>query len=321
MRIDSNYLNNPNFFDVLIVGAGPAGLTAALYCKRANLKVAFYEKETPGGKVVKTGFVENYPGFNNISGPDLAMNFFKQVSELGVKFLFGEVTKIRKIGDIFHVFSSDGQARYAKTVIIATGMTEKKIGVKNEVEYYGRGVSYCAICDASLYKGKPVAVIGGGNTALEESLYLADIVSKVYLIHRRQEFRADDIVVQRVKENKNIQLVLDTIPYEFQGDDKSINAIIVQNVKDNKLFKIDVSCIFPFIGFIATNKMVEGLGITDPTTGFIKVNEKMETSIPGLFSIGDINNKSVRQISTAVGDGTVAAIEAKRYIENNFINE
>lgn len=318
MRIDSNYLNNPNFFDVLIIGAGPAGLTAALYCKRANLKVAFYEKETPGGKVVKTSFVENYPGFSNVSGPDLAMNFFKQVSELGVKFIFGEVTKIRKVGDIFHVFSADGQARYAKVVIVATGMTEKKIGVKNEAEYYGRGVSYCAICDAALYKDKPVAVIGGGNTALEESLYLADIVSKVYLIHRRQGFRADAMVVEKVKANKKIELVLDAVPHEFLGDGKTINGIIIKNVNDNKLLKINVDCIFPFIGFVPTNKMVEGLEITDPNTGFVLVNEKMETAIPGLFSTGDVNNKTVRQISTAVGDGTIAAIEAKRYIENNF---
>ena len=318
MRIDSNYLNNPNFFDLLIVGAGPAGLTAALYAKRAGLKVAFYEKETPGGKVVKTGFVENYPGFPTISGPDLAMNFFKQVSEIGVKFLYGEVTKVRKMDNVFHVFSSDGQVRYAKSVILATGMTEKKLGIKGENEYYAKGVSYCAICDASLYKDKPVAVIGGGNTALEESLYLADIVSKVYLIHRRKEFRADNLIVEKVKQNKKIQLVLDYVPHEFVGDGKKINAIIIKNTISNNLSKILVDCIFPFIGFIPMNNIISDLKITNEENGFVDVNQRMETAIPGLFCIGDLVNKSIRQITTAVGDGAIAAVEAKKYIEEWF---
>ena len=320
MRVDSNYLNNPNFFDLLIVGAGPAGLTAALYAKRAGLKVAFYEKDTPGGKVVKTGFVENYPGFSNISGPDLAMNFFKQVTELGVKFIYGEVTKVRKMDNIFHVFSSDGQARYAKTVIIATGVTEKKLGIKGEDQYYAKGLSYCAICDASLYKDKPVAVIGGGNTALEEALYLSDIVSKVFLIHRRQGFRADNWVVEKVKANKKIQLVLDYVPVEFVGDGKKINSIIIKHVPTNKLAKIMVDCIFPFIGFIPVNNIVSDLKITNEENGFVDVNKKMETKVTGLFCIGDLVNKNIRQISTAVGDGSVAAIEAKKYIEENFDN-
>lgn len=316
MRIDSNYINNPNYFDVLIVGAGPAGLTAALYCKRANLKVAFYEKETPGGKVVKTGSVENYPGFSNISGPDLAMSFFKQISELGVKFIFGEVIKISKINDIFHVTSSDSQVRFAKVVIIASGMTEKKIGIPGEKEYYGRGVSYCAICDAALYKNKAVAVIGGGNTALDESLYLADIVQEVYLIHRRDEFRADASTVDRVKNNQKIKLFLSYEPKEFISNDKKvISNIKILNNKTQEEKILDVGCIFPFIGFIPITSFVDHLNIKDETTGFINVNEKMETSIPGLYCVGDVVNKTVRQISTAVGDGTIAAIEAKKYLE------
>ena len=320
MRIDSNYINNPNYFDVLIVGAGPAGLTAALYCQRANLKVAFYEKETPGGKVVKTSIVENYPGFSSITGPDLAVSFFKQVSQLGVKFIFSEVTKISKIDNIFHVTSSDQQVRYAKAVIIASGMSEKKLNIPGEKQYYGKGVSYCAICDAALYKNKPVAVIGGGNTALEESLYLADIVSKVYLIHRREGFRAEESIVDKVKAHPNIELVLNYVPTEFvSSDKKTISSIKIQNVLNNETKEIDVNCIFPFIGFIPITNFVSGLNITDETNGFINVNSKMETSIPGLFCAGDVNNKEIRQISTAVGDGTIAAIEAKKYIESfNF---
>lgn len=318
MRIDNNYINNPNFYDVLIVGAGPAGLTAAIYCKRANLKVAFFEKETPGGKVVKTGIVENYPGFSKISGPDLALSFFKQVSELGVKFIFGEVTKISKIDNVFHVSSSDGQIRFAKTVIIASGMSERKIGIPGENEYYGRGVSYCAICDAALYKNKPVAVIGGGNTAFDETLYLTDIVSKVYLIHRRQEFRAEQMLVDKVKNNPKVEMLLNFEPIEFISEDKKkINSIKIKNNITNQIKVINVDCIFPFIGFIPLTKFIDHLDIKNKETGFINVNERMETKIPGLFCIGDVSNKEIRQISTAVGDGTIAAIEAKKYIELN----
>lgn len=317
MRIDSNYINNPNYFDVLIIGAGPAGLTAALYCQRANIKVAFFEKETPGGKVVKTSTVENYPGYETVSGPDLALSFFKQVSQLGVKFIFGEVTRIIKIDNIFHVTTADGQIRFAKAVIIASGMSEKKLNIPGELEYYGRGVSYCAICDAALYKNKPVAVIGGGNTALDEALYLSDIVSEVYLIHRREGFRADEMTVNKVKSKSNIKLMLNYVPTEFvSSDKKTISSIKIQNVLNNEQKEINVSCIFPFIGFIPITKFVEHLNITDEATGFINVNEKMETAIPGLYCVGDVVNKHVRQISTAVGDGTIAAIEAKKYLEN-----
>lgn len=320
MRIDSNYINNPNFFDVLIVGAGPAGLTAALYCQRANLKVAFYEKETPGGKVVKTAVVENYPGYSTISGPDLAVNMFKQVSELGVKFIFSEVIKISKIDNVFHVTSTDNQVRFSKTVIIASGMTEKKLNIPGEKEYYGRGVSYCAICDASLYKNQEVAVIGGGNTALEESLYLADIVKKVYLVHRREGFRAEESIVEKVKNHSNIEMLLNYVPIEFVSEDKKkISSIKIQNIQDNNVYELNVGCVFPFIGFLPLTNFVENLDVKNVDNGFINVNSKMETTIPGLFCAGDVCDKDVRQISTAIGDGTIAAIEAKKYIENfNF---
>lgn len=316
MRIDSNYINNPNYFDVLIVGAGPAGLTAALYCKRANLKVAFYEKETPGGKVVKTGVVENYPGFESISGPDLAVEMFKQVSKLGVKFIFSEVVKISKIDNIFHVHSKDNQIRFAKTVIIASGMSEKKLNVPGEKEYYGKGVSYCAICDAALYKGKKVVVIGGGNTALEESLYLADIVDEVLLIHRRDEFRGEEFLVDKVQKHSKIKMFLSYVPEEFiSNDSKKINAIKIKNLKNNESEILETSCIFPFIGFVPITNFVDELDVVNPKTGFIDVNSKMQTKVDGLFCVGDVVNKEVRQISTAIGDGTVAAIEAKKYID------
>lgn len=317
MRVDTNYINNPHFYDLIIIGSGPAGLTAAIYGQRANLKTAFIEKDTPGGKVVKTGFVENYPGFEKINGPDLAMNFFKQATSLGSKFIYGEVINIFKVNDIFHVTTSDNMVRYSKAVIIASGMSEKKLGVEGETKYYGRGVSYCAVCDAALYKNKTVAVIGGGNTALEESLFLADIVGKVYLIHRRQGFRADESVIERVKNNKKIELILDTIPTEFIGDGKKINSIKIKNVLTNEESVKEVDCIFPFIGFIPVNNFFGKLEIKNEN-GFIIADENMQTNVEGLFCAGDILSKHVRQISTAVSDGTIAALSAKKFIEEKF---
>ncbi|WP_412032521.1 thioredoxin-disulfide reductase [Malacoplasma muris] len=318
MRIDTNYINNPHFFDVLIIGAGPAGLTAALYAQRANLKVAFFEKDTPGGKVVKTSVVENYPGFKTVSGPDLALNFFQQASSIGAKFIYGEVTNISKLNEIFHVTTSDGMVRYSKVVIIASGMTERKLNIPGEIEYYGKGVSYCAICDAAIYKNKPVAVIGGGNTALEESLYLADICSKVYLIHRRQGFRAEEVIISKVKQHKNIQLILDAVPLSFDGDGKKITGLTYENVIDKKQGKISIDCVFPFIGFLPVNNFFEKLNIKNENNGFVDVDSNFQTKIVGLYCVGDVVNKNIRQISTAINDGTIAAVHAKKYIDEHF---
>lgn len=318
MRIDTNYINNPNFFDVLIVGAGPAGLTAAIYGQRANLKTAFFEKDTPGGKVVKTSSVENYPGYKFISGPDLALSFFQQASALGAKFIYGEVIDITKHNDIFHVTTKDQMVRYAKVVIIASGMTERKLLIPGENEYYGKGVSYCAICDAAIYKNKPVAVIGGGNTALEEALYLADITSKVYIIHRRQGFRAEESIINKVKNNPKIELILDSIPISFDGDGKKIVGLTYQNVVNNEKRKINVDCIFPFIGFLPVNNFFEKLEIKNNENGFVDVDKNFLTKITGLYCVGDLVNKDIRQISTAINDGTIAAVHAKKYIDEHF---
>lgn len=316
MRVDNTYKNNPNFFDVLIIGAGPAGLTAALYAQRANLKTGFLERETPGGKIVKTAFIENYPGFEKIAGYDLALKMLKQTNDTGAKYLYGNVTEVKKVQDIFHVFTEDGMTRYASAVIIASGMIEKKLHIPGEDAYYGRGISYCAICDGPLFKDKPVAVIGGGNSALEESLYLADITSQVYLIHRRDEFRADPSVVDHVKKNPKIKLILSHIPISFNGDNKKITSITVENLKDKTKSDLAIDCAFLFIGFNPVNSFVDKLNIIDKNTGFITVDKNMETKIKGLFCAGDVSSKSIRQISTAVGEATVAALSAKKYIEN-----
>lgn len=318
MRIDNTYKNNPNYFDVLIIGSGPAGISAAIYSQRASLKTGIIEKDAPGGKIVKTAFIENYPGFKTISGPDLAYSMFEQMNNVGVKYIYGNVVDIKKINNIFHVSSEDGMTKYSKVVIIASGMNEKKIGIPGEKEYYGKGLSYCAICDGPLYKNKPIAIIGGGNSALEEALYLSDLSSEIHLIHRRKEFRADKSIVDKVMANKNIFLHLDNIPISFNGDGKKIDSITIQNINTNAKNDLVIDCIFPFIGFLPVNNFALNFDIIDDN-GFIIADQNMATSIEGLFSVGDVNKKQYRQISTAVSDGTIAALAAKKYIDETIL--
>lgn len=318
MRIDNTYKNNPNYFDVLIVGAGPAGITAAIYSQRAGLRAGIIEKDAPGGKIVKTSLIENYPGFKSVSGPDLAYGMFQQMNDAGVKYIYGNVVEIKKINGIFHVTSEDGMTKYSKVVIVASGMNEKKIGIPGEKEYYGKGVSYCAICDGPLYKNKPIAIIGGGNSALEEALFLSDLCHEIHLIHRRKEFRADQAVVDKVKANKNIILHLDNIPISFNGDGKKINSITIKDINTNVQKEIQIDCIFPFLGFLPVNNVVSNFNVIDDS-GFINVDQNMSTVVEGLYSVGDVNKKQYRQISTAVSDGTIAALAAKKYIDETTI--
>lgn len=309
-------INKETLYDVLIIGGGPAGLTAGIYAKRAGLKTAFFEKDAPGGKVTKTAFVENYPGFKKIEGYNLALSMLAQTTEIGVEYKYGNVIKVQKENNIFIVKTEDGKEHFSKTVIIASGMTNRKSGAVGEDKYFNKGVSYCAICDGAFYKGQDIAVIGGGNSALEEALFLTDIVSKVYLIHRRDEFRADQSVIDHVKNNKKIELVLDSIVKEIKGDDKHLDSIIVENVKTKEVKTIMVRAVFPFVGFDPISSFISS-DLVNNNNGFLIANEKMETNIPGLFSAGDINDKIYRQISTAISDGTIAALSAKKYIDDN----
>ncbi len=315
MSLSKGYKQSPNYFDVLIIGGGPAGLTASIYSKRAGLKTAFFERDVPGGKVSRTAFVENYPGFSKIEGYNLSLQMLTQATNLGVEFKYGNVIDIKKDQDTFIITTEDGTNWYSKTAIIATGMQEKKLQIPGEEELFNKGVSYCAICDGAFFKGQPVAVVGGGNSALEESLYLADICSKVYLIHRRDEFRADKVVVNKVKENPKIELVLDTVVESINGKEH-VDGITVKNVKSCQTANIYVNGVFPFVGFTPMAEFInESLVAKD--NGFIITNANMQTNVPGLFSAGDVNLKSFRQISTAINDGTIAALAAKKYIDEH----
>lgn len=297
-------------FDILIVGAGPAGMTAAIYAARNNLKVGIFEGNVPGGQVVVTATVENYPGFKTIDGPDLAYSMFEQVMNLGVEYFAFNVQNIRQENDYF-VVSGDEEVK-GKVVLIATGTSQKRLEVPGEDKFVGRGISWCAICDGSFYRGQDVAVVGGGNSALEESIYLANIVKTVYLIHRRQEFRAESHIVDKVKKLPNIKLVLDSVVEEFIGEE-NLGKIRLRNLVNNTTSEIDVKACFEYVGQIPATDFVKDLKITNDK-GYIIVDENFETSIKGMFACGDVIEKSVRQIVTATNDGAIAALNAIKSI-------
>jgi len=296
-------------FDLLIVGAGPGGLTAAIYAARNNMKVGIFEKDVPGGTMVVTATVENYPGFKKIDGPGLSYAMFEQTMNLGVEYFGFNVKEIRKEKDHF-VVVGDEEVK-AKSVIIASGTAHKKLNVPGEEKYSFKGISWCAICDGALYKGKEVAVIGGGNAAFEESIYLSNLASKVYLIHRREGFRAEGSIIDEVKRIKNIELVTNTVVKEFVGAE-TLGKIRLLNLQTNEESDLEVSGCFEFVGQIPATDFAKKLGITTDT-GFIKVDENCETKVKGLFACGDVLDKQVRQIVTAVSDGAIAALNAIKY--------
>lgn len=297
-------------YDILIVGSGPAGMTAAIYGARANLKVAIIEKSAPGGAMVNTSKIENYPGYTNTDGAELSMNMFTQIMNLGVDYHGYDVLDIKKENDIFKVITN-GETLVSKTIIIATGTSRKKLNVKNEDRFSGHGISWCAICDGNFYRDKVVMVVGGGNSALEEAVYLATVAKKVYVVHRHNEFTADSIIVKEIKEKENVTFILDTIVKEFVGNEKLEKAILV-NIETGKEEYVEVDGCFEYIGQEPASKLVEGLEVVDED-GYIVVNQNFETKVNGLFAAGDIIKKEVRQIVTAVNDGAIAALNASRY--------
>lgn len=293
-------------YDILIIGAGPAGIAAAIYAIRNNLKVAVFEGDAPGGKMVYTATVENYPGYSSIEGPDLALEMFNQIMNLGVEYLGANAVRLEKFEDHFNVYDEYDKKYQAKKIIIASGTKDKKLGIPGEEKFTHKGISWCAICDGSLYRGKEVAVVGGGNSALEETIYLSGVASHVYLIHRRDEFRAEPVIVDKVKGLKNVSFIFDTEVKEFIGDD-SLGKIRLVNNKTNKENFLEVSACFEYVGQLPNTDFVRDFGITNENN-YILVDDNMETEVKGLYSVGDVNDKKVRQIVTAVNDGAIASL-------------
>lgn len=305
-----------NHFDLLIIGAGPAGLTAAIYGARAGMKVAFIEKDVPGGKVVKTSSLANYLGFTTIEGPDLAWKMLNHTLAQDVKYLYGEVIKVSAIHNYWEIKTKE-ETYYAKTVFVASGMVERQLGLKDEDLYYGKGISYCAICDGSLYQNQVVAVVGGGNSAVEEAIYLAGITKQVHLIHRRKEFRAEARAVANLSQFSNIQIHTPARVVRLLTDQNGIGGIEIESTLTKKQTTIPIRCLFVYIGSNPITSFIQHLEITNDQ-GYIIVNEQMETKHPGLYAGGDVIVKQLRQVATAINDGAIAAIAAKNYLDNYF---
>ncbi len=293
-------------YDIIIIGAGPSGMTAALYALRANKKVLVLEAFTYGGQIINTLNIENYPALPHISGVDFATNLYNQIIDMGCEFKFEKVVDIKDHTVITNENKYDGRA-----IIIATGATNKKLGLENEDKFIGRGISYCATCDGNFYKGKVVAVNGGGNTAIEDAIYLSNICSKVYLIHRRDEFRASEVTVNELKGKENVEFVLNSQITSLVGNDK-LEKIIINND-----CALNVDGLFIAIGQVQeTNNFTNILNLDD---GGYVISNDMKTDIPGLYVCGDVRSKSLRQLTTAISDGAIAATAAINDINNKII--
>lgn len=299
--------------DLIIIGAGPAGMTAAIYASRAGLKVIMLESGAPGGKLTKTNMISNYPGIENINGFDLANQMFEHSTSFGAEYVYGNVVEV-KDGEIKSVITEDGNTYKAKAVIVATGTQERLLGIKGEEANIGRGVSYCAVCDGAFFRDETVAVIGGGNSALEEALYLTQFASKVYVIIRRDVFRADDIVVKQIEANPKIEKIVKHVPVEIIDDGNKVAGLKLQNVDTKEEKVLDVKGIFPYIGADPITSFLEGMGILDER-GYMLVDADQQTKIKGIFGAGDVCKKTLRQVVTATGDGAVAAQAAVHEIK------
>lgn len=299
-------------YDIIIVGAGPAGLTSAVYGRRASKKVLVLEAKTYGGQIINTLNVENYPGNINISGYDLATSMYNQAKELGTEFKFEKVVEIKNKSKYKEVITNNNIYK-AKTLILATGSENRKLGLDNEDEFIGKGISYCATCDGAFYKDKVVTVVGGGNTALEDALYLSDIAKKVYLIHRRDSFRGEDSTLNKLKEKNNIEFIYTSNVTKLNGNNK-LDSIIVTD-KEGNTKEIKVDGIFIAIGRIPENQNFAKV-INLDEKGYIIAKENCHTNRRGIFVAGDARVKELRQLVTATGDGAIAATEAIKYINN-----
>lgn len=301
-------------FDLIIIGGGPAGLTAAIYGGRAGLKVAMLEKEAPGGKMVKTDLICNYPGYDEILGVDLSIKMFEHSNQLGTEYLYGDVASLDVDGVVKKVHTHDGNTYTAYAIIVATGSVERTLGFPEDELLLGKGLSYCAVCDGAFYKDKEVIVIGGGNSALEESLYLTQFAKKVMLIIRRDVFRGDLINQKQVLKNPKIEIIKNHEPRGYLVEDDHLVGVKFFNKETDELVEIKADGLFPYIGQDPATSFLEGLNILNDEK-YMVVNSKMETSIKGLYAAGDVIDKNLRQIVTAANDGAIAAQEAFYYIQ------
>jgi thioredoxin reductase (NADPH) len=301
-------------YEVIIVGGGPAGLAAGLYCKRAGLKTALFERGLLGGQIAILKDVENYPGVEGITGFDLAERLVKHVRSFGLTIIQEEVAAVQAGTDLHSIQLANGDQYLSATLILAEGGTVRKLGIPGEAEYLGRGVSYCATCDGFFFRDKNIVVVGGGDSAVEESLYLSRLVKKVHLIHRRDTLRANRVLQRRLMADPGIEIMWNTILTEIRGDGKTVSRVSVENTKTSEKREFPTDGVFIFIGHSPNNQLIPP-GIRINEQGYVITDVKCETSIPGIFAVGDLRQKYANQIVVAAADGCIAALAASRYVE------
>ncbi len=302
-------------YDIVIVGAGPGGLTAGLYCARAELKTVCLEKLTPGGQIANTDRIDDYPGFLSIGGAELASKMLEHASQFGMELRMEEALSISLEGN-YKIVKTDKEEYRCKALIFGTGGSPRYLKVPGEKDLYGKGVSYCAICDGAFFKGEKIAVVGGGDAAVEEGTFLTKFGSKVYIIHRRDKLRAAKVIQEHAFKNDKLEFIWDSVVTKINGDTQ-VRSISLKNVKTGEESDLEVGAVFPFIGFIPNSALLDGLVLKDES-GYVLADFKMETKTPGLYAIGDVRRQLCKQITNAVGDGTTAAVAAGKYIEEYF---
>jgi len=300
-------------YDVIIIGAGPAGMTAAVYTSRANLSTLMMERGVPGGQMANTEEIENYPGFDCILGPDLSNKMFDHAKKFGAEYAYGDIKEIID-GKEYKTIIAGKKEYKARAIIITTGAEYKKIGVPGEQELGGRGVSYCAVCDGAFFKDKELVVIGGGDSAVEEGVYLTRFASKVTIVHRRDELRAQKILQDRAFANEKISFVWNTTLKQINGTDGKVSGVTLVNTQNGEESDFKTDGVFIYVGMLPLTKPFLNLGITNEN-GYIETNDAMETKVPGIFAAGDVREKTLRQVVTATGDGSIAAQAVQHYVE------
>jgi thioredoxin reductase (NADPH) len=302
-----------NEYDVIIVGAGPAGLCAAMYAARGMLRAVTLERGAPGGELLNTDLIEDYPGFETVKGWELAQKMTEHAKKFGANIVTDTVTGVRRLDDGTFEVKTDQAAYHAPAVILTAGGTPVKLNVPGEKEYAGRGVSYCAVCDGAFFKGEVLVVVGGGDAAVEEADYLTRYASKVYIVHRRDEFRASRIIQDRARANPKIEVMWNKRVRSIQGNDKGVTHLELEDTVSGEPSTLKAGGVFVFVGFKPNTGLVEGHAEHD-AGGYFVTDDRMMTSIPGLFAAGDVRSQLTRQITTAVGDATTAAIAVEKYI-------
>ncbi|CAM3920605.1 thioredoxin-disulfide reductase [Mesobacillus thioparans] len=306
-------MSEEKIYDVIIIGAGPAGMTAAVYTSRANLSTLMLERGVPGGQMANTEEVENYPGFDHILGPELSTKMFDHAKKFGAEYAYGDVKEVID-GKEYKTIKAGNKEYKARSIIISAGAEYKKIGIPGEQELGGRGVSYCAVCDGAFFKNRELVVVGGGDSAVEEGVYLTRFASKVTIVHRRDELRAQKILQDRAFANDKIDFIWNHTVKQINDKDGKVGSVTLVSTQDGAEQEFPADGIFIYIGMVPLTKPFESLGITN-SSGYIETNEQMETKVPGIFAAGDIREKTLRQIVTATGDGSIAAQNAQHYVE------